>query len=131
MRVLFNHNHPFMFVPGGTQMLIEQTRLALLQVGVEVDWLRWWDRDQKGDVIHQFGRSSSSFIEEAQQGGCRVVMTDLLSATGARPRWQLGAYKLIGRLVRGAGVESQLERLWGGVLARADAVVASTEWEAT
>jgi glycosyltransferase involved in cell wall biosynthesis len=120
-----------MFVPGGTQILIQQTRLALLQLGVEVEWLRWWDRDQKGDLIHQFGRSSGSFIEEAQRGGCRVVMTDLLSVTGARPRWQLGAYKLIARLVRRAGVESHLERFWGGILARADAVVASTEWEAS
>jgi hypothetical protein len=61
-----------MFVPGGTQILIEQTRLALLQLGVEADWLRWWDRDQKGDIIHQFGRPSGSFMEEAQQSGCRI-----------------------------------------------------------
>jgi glycosyltransferase involved in cell wall biosynthesis len=119
-----------MFVPGGTQILIEQTRLALLQLGVEADWLRWWDRDQKGDIIHQFGRPSGSFMEEAQQSGCRVVVTDLLSVTGARPRWQLGAYKLVGRLVRRAGLERRLEPFWGGILAQADAVVASTEWEA-
>ena len=109
MRVLFSHNHAFMFVPGGAQILIEQTRLALLQLGVEVEWLRWWDRDQKGDLIHQFGRPSGSFMKEAQQSGCRVVVTDLLSATGARPRWQLGAYKLVGRLARRVGVMPRLD----------------------
>ena len=131
MKVLFNHNHPFMFVAGGAQAQIEQTRLALSQLGVEVDWLRWWDRGQQGGLIHQFGRPSAAFLGEAQRSGFRVVVTDLLGATGARPRWQLGAFKLVARLGRRVGVERRLDRLsWGGILARADAVVASTEWEA-
>jgi glycosyltransferase involved in cell wall biosynthesis len=131
MKVLFHHNHPFLFVAGGAQLLIEQTRLALSQLGVDVDWLRWWDRDQKGDLIHQFGRPTEAFLSEAQRTGFRVVVTDLLGATGARPRWQLGAYALVARWARRAGAERRLDRLgWGGILARADAVVASTEWEA-
>ena len=119
-----------MFVPGGTQVLIQQTRLALLQLGVEVEWLRWWDRDQKGDLVHQFGNPPAALFDEAQGSGCQVVVTALFSVTGARPRWQLGAYKLLGRLVRRTGLERRLESLWGGILARADAAVASTEWEA-
>ena len=46
MKVLFNCIHPFRSVYGGTQLLIDQTRTALLQAGVEVEWLRWWDRRQ-------------------------------------------------------------------------------------
>ena len=130
MKVLFHSFHPFRFVDGGAQTQIEQMRLALLQVGVEVEWLRWWDRRQEGDIIHQFGRAPTVFLTEAQQSGFRVVATELLGGTGARPRWQLGAYKLFGRLVRGLGVEHRVERFWGGILARADAVVASTAWEA-
>ena len=120
-----------MFVAGGAQVQIEETRRALLQLGVEVEWLRWWDRDQKGDLIHLFGRPSVAFLTEAQRSGFRLVVTDMLSATGARPRWRLGAFKLAARLVRRVGIEGRLDRLnWGGILARADAVAASTEWEA-
>jgi glycosyltransferase involved in cell wall biosynthesis len=131
MKVLFNSFHPFRFVDGGAQLMIEQTRLALLQTGVEVEWLRWWDRRQDGDIVHQFARPSTSFFTEAQQSGFRVVVTDLISSTGARPRWQLGTYKLVGRLLRGVGVAHRLDAYWGGILTRADAVVASTEWEAS
>jgi glycosyltransferase involved in cell wall biosynthesis len=131
MKVLFNCFHPFRSVYGGTQLLIDQTRLALLEAGVEVEWLRWWDRRQEGDIIHQFCRPPLSFLTEAKQSGFRVVVTDLLSATAARPRWQLGAYKLIARLIRGGGLAPRLEPYWGGILARADAVLASTEWEAS
>jgi glycosyltransferase involved in cell wall biosynthesis len=131
MKVLFNHNHPFRFVDGGAQAMIEQMRLALLQAGVEVEWLRWWDRSQGGDIVHQFGRPTASFVAEAQRSGFRVVVTDLLGKTGARPRWQLAAMKLFARLARRARIERRLDRVgWGGILERADAVLASTEWEA-
>ena len=111
--------------------MIEQMRLALLQVGVEVDWLRWWDRNQAGDIVHQFGRPAASFVAEAQQSGFRVVVTDLIGATGARPRWQLAGMKAFASLARRAGVERRLDRVgWGGILERTDAVLASTEWEA-
>src|SRR5262249_51616048 len=64
--------------------------------------------------------------------GIRVVVTDLLGGTGARPQWQLQAYSIIGRLARVAGAEQVLHRFgWGGVDGLADAVLASTEWEAT
>ena len=131
MKVLFNHNHPFRFVDGGTQAQIEQTRLALLSLGVEVEWLRWWDRNQGGDIVHQFGRPTASFLMEAQRSGFRVVITDLLGATGARPRWQLAAMRLVACLIRRARAERRFDRLdWGGVMIRADAVILTTEWEA-
>jgi glycosyltransferase involved in cell wall biosynthesis len=131
MKVLFNTDHPFRFIDGGGQALIEQTRTALSSLGVEVEWLRWWDRQQEGDIVHQVGRPTAEFIMEAHRAGFRVVVTDLLGVTGARPAWRLAAMKLVAGLLRSAGAERHLDRLnWAGLLARADAVVVSTPWEA-
>ena len=46
MKVLFDHPNPFLLAHGGFQTQIVQTKVALERIGVEVDWLRWWDDEQ-------------------------------------------------------------------------------------
>ena len=52
MRVLFDHNEPFLLAHGGLQVQIEQTKAALEAAGLEAEYLRWWDDEQQGDLIH-------------------------------------------------------------------------------
>ena len=55
MKILFDHSAPFLLAHGGQQIQIEETKRALEQIGIEVEWLRWWDSAQTGNIIHYFG----------------------------------------------------------------------------
>ena len=55
MRIAFYHLQPFSLMHGGLQIQIVQTRDALSKLGVETDYVRWWDDRQTGDLLHFFG----------------------------------------------------------------------------
>jgi glycosyltransferase involved in cell wall biosynthesis len=84
MKVLFDHSQPFALAHGGFQTQIEQTKVALEKIGIEVEHLRWWDDSQRGDIIHYFGRPTAEYIRLAHGKGMKVVLADLLSELGSR-----------------------------------------------
>ena len=102
MKILFEHPVPAGLAHGGMQTQIDQTKAALETLGVEVEYLRWWDEGQSGDVIHFFGRMSPELILFAQRKGIRVVLSVLLAAQGARPGWKLWLQRQTIRLMRAA-----------------------------
>ncbi|MDB6016922.1 MAG: D-inositol-3-phosphate glycosyltransferase [Pedosphaera sp.] len=95
MKVLFNHDDPFLLMHGGFQIQIEQTKTALEQAGVEVEYLRWWDDAQRGDILHFFGRPRQSHVEFAHKKGIKVVMTQLLTGLGSRGAGQRRLQKIV------------------------------------
>ena len=130
MKVLLYHSLPFSLAHGGTQTQIEQTKAALEKIGVEVEFLRWWDDSQRGDILHYFGRPPLPLTILAQQKGMKVVLADLLTAQGSRPRWKHWLHRAAQRVLRAtlpasltAGVTSESYRV-------ADACCALTPWEA-
>ncbi|MEP6669442.1 MAG: glycosyltransferase family 4 protein [Chthoniobacter sp.] len=127
MKILFDHSHPFLLAHGGFQTQIEQTREALLGLGVEVDWLRWWDDAQSGDLIHYFGRPSSAYIEFAHGRGLKVVMAELLTGLGSRSAFARRLQTAATRVLRRS---SFFDRMGWDSYTKADAVVALTPWEA-
>jgi len=112
MKVLFDHGMPFALAHGGFQVQIEQTKLALEQLGVEVEWVRWWDENQRGDLIHYFGTTDSSNLECARLLGLPTVMTTLFTAACNRPPSRLalqGAFiRTLARLPFGEGFKKKL-----------------------
>ncbi len=86
MKILFDHPNPFLLTHGGLQIQIEQTKAGLESVGVDVEYLRWWDDRQKGDLIHYFGRPSCDYIRLAHQKNIKVIMAPLLTGLGSRPK---------------------------------------------
>lgn len=127
MKVLFDHPHPFLLAHGGFQRQIEQTRLALEGMGVEVEFLRWWDDAQRSDIIHFFGRPSHAYLEFAGQKGIVVVVGDLLTGLGSRGTRARTAQRLVIAVLRRT---SFFDRMGWEAYRRADAVVALTAWEA-
>jgi len=127
MRVLFDHPSPFRLAHGGFQIQIEQTRAALKELGVEVDWLRWWDDGQSGDVIHFFGRPSHWYVGAAQQKGMKVVSSELLTGLGSRGAFARGIQAAVIRALRDRFF---FERMSWNAFRMVDAAVAPTEWEA-
>jgi glycosyltransferase involved in cell wall biosynthesis len=86
MKVLFNCHVPFMLAHGGAQVQIEQTKAALEQIGVETDYLEWWNDRQTGDILHHFGALPEETIRQAHDKGWKAVNTILLSENCNRPR---------------------------------------------
>ena len=112
MKALFYCDVPFMLAHGGAQIQIQETKTALESIGVEVDWLRWWDDRQQGDLIHVFGTVSAGLIELARTARIPVVLTSLLTAACNYPARRLQTQRVATRVVRAAlnrlGLGSQL-----------------------
>src|SRR5437764_13891761 len=99
MNVLFDHASPFALSHGGFQIQIEETKSALERIGISVDFVRWWDVDQRGDIIHFFGRPLGHYIDMAHKKGMSVVMSDLLSGLASRSPAAVALQKM---MIRGA-----------------------------
>jgi glycosyltransferase involved in cell wall biosynthesis len=127
MRILFDHPTPFSLAHGGFQIQIEQTKVALESLGVEVDWLRWWDEKQHADVIHFFGRPSPWYVRSVQSRGGKLVLGELLTGLGSRGGLARAAQARVIRLLRR---NSFFERMGWDTFRLADACVALTAWEA-
>ena len=119
-----------MLAHGGFQIQIEQTKAALERIGVEIVFLEWWNDRQTGDILHFFGRVPTPMLQSAQAKGMKVVLAELLTEQGARPRGRLALEKM----ARLALVRTLPRAMTGGSnwdsYRLADACVALTEWEA-
>lgn len=130
MRVLFDHPNPFLLAHGGFQIQIEQTRLAVIAAGVEVEFLQWWNPDQKADIIHFFGRPAESYIRLAQGKRFKIIMEELLIATGSRTGGQLALQRLCIKIFRQFMPATFKVRMAWESYQLADACIANTPWEA-
>src|SRR5580658_3472594 len=84
VKILVNCTLPFALAHGGQAIQIQRTMAALNEIGVEAEPLRWWDENQKGDLIHYFGRMPVDQINFAHQKNFKVVMAELLTAQGSQ-----------------------------------------------
>ncbi|MGI8959778.1 MAG: glycosyltransferase family 4 protein [Bryobacteraceae bacterium] len=98
MKILFDHSSPFLLARGGVQVQIEETMRALERARVEVEFVRWWDERQGGDLIHYFGAIPNSYLTLAYQKKIPVVLTSFFSSTCNRPDSRL---RFQGHMVRG------------------------------
>ena len=130
MRVLFDHPFPFGLTHGGFQIQIEQSKAALEGVGVKVEYLRWWDATQKGDIIHFFGRPEEAMVQAAQSKGFKIVMAELLTETGSRSKVVLSMQRNLIRLAQCVLPHSFRTRMAWESYRLADALIAGTSWEA-
>jgi glycosyltransferase involved in cell wall biosynthesis len=130
MKVLFDHHLPFALAHGGFQQQLVQTITALGQAGIETEHVRWWDDTQRGDIIHFAGRPAADYVAFARGRGCKVVVAELLTATGSRSRSQLALQKLFIHLSRALLPGTFTTRLAWDSYRLADACIALTPWEA-
>src|SRR6185369_13410405 len=130
MKVLFDHQLPFALAHGGFQTQIEQTKAALEQIGVVVEYVRWWDDAQTGDIIHFFGRPAGAYIDFAHAKGRPVVIAELLTGLGSRSAFGRRAQRLLIKLAQQTLPASFTARMAWDSFTKADAVVALTQWEA-
>jgi glycosyltransferase involved in cell wall biosynthesis len=72
MKVIFDVEHPYAWAHGGCQILVEKLMKYLPHFGVAVEPLRWWDEQQKGDILNIF-YWPTPVHELAKQKGIKVV----------------------------------------------------------
>ncbi len=130
MKILFDHQTPFLLAHGGFQIQIEQTKRALEEVGVTVEHLSWWDGNQTGDLIHFFGRPTGSYIDFAHTKGISVVIAELLSGLGSRSPQLLALQKWSVRFVRHNFPQPMWAKLGWDAYTKADRIIALTGAEA-
>jgi len=130
MKILFDHSNPFLLAHGGFQIQIEETKRALEGRDVAVEYMRWWDDEQKGDIIHFFGRPAGAYVDLAHKKDIRVVMSELLTGLGSRSEAAVAMQQLIIRLARNCIPPAFWARMGWDVYAKADRIVALTSWEA-
>jgi glycosyltransferase involved in cell wall biosynthesis len=130
MKILIDHQLPFLLAHGGLQIQIERTKAALEALGLEVEYLRWWDDSQKGDVIHFFGRANPAHIDFAHAKGVRYIMSELLTGQGSRTPKQLQLQGFCERTLRRFVPATFLANFRWDAYHKADACILLTEWEA-
>ena len=94
MKIVFNTHAPLMLAHGGAEIQLERTQAGLQELGVAVEPLRWWDRSQGADVLHQFGSMPASLIRAAHVKGWKVANTLLFTQTCNRSPGELLFRKL-------------------------------------
>lgn len=130
MKVLIDHNEPFLLAHGGLQIQIERTKDALELAGLDVEYLRWWDPSQRGDLVHFFGRANPSHIAFAHGKGLKYVMQELLTSQGSRSVTHLQLQAAANRILRKVlPANYRLPLRWDSYR-NADAIIAITDWEA-
>jgi glycosyltransferase involved in cell wall biosynthesis len=130
MKVIVDNHTPFMLAHGGAQIQIEQTKAALEQLGVTVEFLRWWDENQSGDILHHFARMPSPLLRTAQQKGFKVVVTDLLTEQGSRPLARIKLQKILRQVMVRVLPRRRVALYNWDSYGLADACLVLTEWEA-
>jgi len=129
MKVLFDCHVPSVLAHGGEQIQEVNTVKALREIGVDADFVNWWDPTQTCDVLHFFGRVGEFYSGFARRKGVRFVMGDLLAAQTNRNWWQRLPHWGLRQLDRVVGGE--IGRQYGWTSYRnADAVIALTSVEA-
>jgi glycosyltransferase involved in cell wall biosynthesis len=112
MKVLFDTPLPFILAHGGVQIQLEHTKAALERVGMEVEYLRWWDDRQSGDLVHFFTTAHSQYLHLACNIRLPVVMTSFFSETCIRSSLRLAGQGWLIRIILaapfGEGVKQQL-----------------------
>jgi glycosyltransferase involved in cell wall biosynthesis len=130
MKVLIDHQLPFLLAHGGLQIQIERTKEALEAIGVEVEYLRWWDDLQRGDIIHFFGRANPSHIDFAHAKGMKYVMSELFTGQGSRAPTQLRLQGALEGMLRKVVPATFLANFRWDAYQKTDALLVGTPWEA-
>lgn len=119
-----------MLAHGGAQIQINQTMAALTRLGVETDYLRWWDEAQTGDVLHHFGGLPVYLSNLARAKGWKVVNTVLFGEACNRSAGERLLRAFAMRTVMAAPLPGHLKSLLPGSTYREpDRIVVGLEAE--
>jgi glycosyltransferase involved in cell wall biosynthesis len=95
MKILTYSALPFNLAHGGVTNIYQRTSDVLSELGFEVEPIRWWDKDQTGDLLFCFCRPSNDIVDYAKKKGMKVVVEQVLTGLVSRPLWKRRIQKLL------------------------------------
>lgn len=99
MKIAFDAGHPFHWADGGIRVLCERVFNSLERKGVDVQPVRWWDKEQKYDVLQTFYYPNNITRYSLARGVKTVAYTCLDGQTSRSPfmsrisRFEIGMYR--------------------------------------
>ncbi len=129
MKVLFDCHMPAFLAHGGGHVQAINTVKALREIGVDADFARWWDSDQKCDILHFLGRVDGFYAGFARPKGIKFVLADLLTSQGSRTKLQRMPHWFLRQFDRATNGRIIAEKFGWKTYRIADAVIALTAWE--
>ncbi len=94
MKILTYSALPFNLAHGGVTNIFQRTSDVLSELGFEAEPIRWWDKDQTGDILFCFCRPSNDIVDYAKRKGMKVVVEQVLTGLVSRPFWKRRLQKL-------------------------------------
>jgi glycosyltransferase involved in cell wall biosynthesis len=85
MKIAFDAGHPFHWADGGIRVLCERVFHSLEKRGVDVQPVRWWDKEQKYDVLQAFYYPNNITRYSLAKGVKTVAYTCLDGLTSRSP----------------------------------------------
>jgi hypothetical protein len=130
MKVLLYHLTPLALECDDWQLQILATREALRELGVDVEFLRWYDGNQTGEILHFFGRTSSYLIGFARQKRMKVVVSEAPAGRASGSRLGFASRRMLMGLLQTTLPGPALGTLDWDSYRQADACVAATPADA-
>ncbi|HZV36061.1 MAG TPA: hypothetical protein VFB72_15905 [Verrucomicrobiae bacterium] len=130
MKVLFYCLTPLALAQDDLQSQIIGTKEALEQLGVEVEFLRWYDGSQKGDILHFFGRMPIEMFQQAREKRMKIVIADDLTEQTSLSAAELRLQQMAIRFLEKAAPSLSAGIYNWPVYRKADACIVSTTREA-
>ncbi len=128
MKVLFQTNVPFAWAHGGCQVLIENVMKEVSRQCTEVEPLRWWDQEQKGDILQLFCSPREEHLY-ARKKGLKVVTYCFLDGFTEKGSIALLIRRYVLSFIRRYMYDIALKQGWY-IGAISDAVIFPTHYEA-
>jgi glycosyltransferase involved in cell wall biosynthesis len=112
MKILTYSALPFNLAHGGVTNIFQRTSNVLSELGFEVEPIRWWDKDQTGDLLFCFCRPSNDIVDYAKRKGMKVVVEQVLTGLVSRPLWKRRVQKLFKIFLENCG-PSMMKEAYG------------------
>jgi glycosyltransferase involved in cell wall biosynthesis len=130
MKVLFFDSTPAYFCPGGKQVQAQKLYENLTKIGVQVEYARWWDPEQKCEILHLFD-PSVDMVKKARKAGVKnIILIHLVDWLSSKSLFKQSLYKIKVKLIRFLLPSKMLEKFFWSIFSEIDAFVYQNETDA-
>ncbi|MHA1279682.1 MAG: glycosyltransferase [Candidatus Helarchaeota archaeon] len=130
MKVLFYDSTPAFFCPGGKQVHAQKLFENLNKIGVEVEYARWWDPNQRFDILHLFS-PSVGMVKKAREAGVKnIILIHLVDWLSSKSLFEQKLYKMRIKLIRFFLPSKMLEKFSWSIFSEIDAFVYNNKIDA-
>lgn len=131
MKVLLYDSTPAYFCPGGKQVQVQKLFENLNKIGVQVEYARWWDPEQKCEILHLFSPSVFMVRKAREAGVKKIILTHIVDVLSNNVRHKQRIFKMRNRILQFVLPSRMLEKFSWTILSDIDAIVYNNEVDAT